>query len=303
MAFDTKQSGLRTRARHRINGWVERLNLRVETLTAQRTEEARLRRLAGRGQFEDAVFPVPAPFRSCDPRPVWDALERFGPQLERLRSARDNPAGFQLDNLFFGSPDAEAAYAMVRLHRPGTIVEIGSGHSTRLLRQAILDEGLETTLVSIDPSPRTDVSRLADVLHRTPVELLDDPEIVQRLGENDVLFIDSSHEIRCGNDVVHCYLQLLPRLGRGVLIHVHDVFLPFEYPRPWVLEKGRAWNEQYLVQAILGWSDAFEVLWPGHYLERTLPGFGEHFPWRGDAAASSLWLRKTRHGLRKGERE
>jgi hypothetical protein len=119
-------------------------------------------------------------------------------------------------------------------------------------------------------------------------------ELQDLLQPDDILFIDSSHEIRSGNDVVTLFLNVLPRLHSGVVIHVHDIFLPFEYPREWVIQNtlNVNWSEQYLVQAMLQGSDQFEVLWPGHFLQRTLPDFASHFGSKPVGIAMSLWLRK-----------
>ena len=114
---------------------------------------------------------------------------------------------------------------------------------------------------------------------------------------HDILFIDSSHVLRIGGDVQYEYLEILPRLARGVIVHSHDIFLPAEYPRHWVLEEHKFWTEQYLLQAFLAFNDSFEVLWAGSYMhlkhpekleeafssykrERTLPG--------------SFWMRKVK---------
>ena len=99
------------------------------------------------------------------------------------------------------------------------------------------------------------------------------------MGSDGVLFIDSSHEVRAGNDVVSLILKIIPTLSKGVVIHFHDIYLPYEYPRDLMLEHrwSRDWNEQYILQAMLQGSNQFEVLWPGNYLEQTLPGFSKHF--------------------------
>ena len=94
---------------------------------------------------------------------------------------------------------------------------------------------------------------------------------------NDILFIDSSHQIRIGNDVVKLLLDIIPALKKGVLVHFHDIFLPYDYPRQWIIDNRWEWNEQYLVQAMLQGSVEFEVLWPGHFLQRTFPNFANLF--------------------------
>src|SRR5207249_3221505 len=160
------------------------------------------------------------------------------------------------DSDYFSSPDAEVLYAIVRRFQPQTILEVGCGDSTKIMRQAILDGRLKARLISVDPRPRTEISGVADKLYRDPVETVRNPELFQSLQPRDVLFIDSSHEIKMGNDVVFLYLNLIPKLPPGVLIHVHDVFLPYEYPREWIMERKWEWNEQYLVQSLLSFSCA-----------------------------------------------
>ena len=116
------------------------------------------------------------------------------------------------------------------------------------------------------------------------------------LEENDILFIDSSHVLRIGGDVRYEYLEILPRLNRGVIVHAHDIFCPAEYPRQWVLEHYHFWTEQYLLQAFLTFNDSFEVLWGSSYmhinhpdkLEAAFSSYG-----RDVESPSSFWMRKT----------
>ena len=152
-------------------------------------------------------------------------------------------------------------------------------------------------LTCIDPHPRdflsagvpgiTELRR--EGIQETPLELF------EQLGENDILFVDTSHTVKTGGDVPWIYGEVLPRLRPGVFVHLHDIFLPGEYPERWVME-GWGWNEVYLVRAFLSFNSAFEVLWSTQYmlqnhLEEVLqafPGFGGYL----DRAGSSLWLRR-----------
>ena len=135
---------------------------------------------------------------------------------------------------------------------------------------------------------------MADACYAQPVEALHHTAPFHALREDDILFIDSSHAIKTGNDVVFLYLHVIPALAPGVLIHIHDVFLPYDYPKDWVMEKRWGFNEQYLVQSLLLFGDVFEVLWAGYFLQRSRADFATWFPhWRGQAA-TSLWLRKLR---------
>ena len=281
------------RLRASLNSSLEPLGFRIQSLTAERAEAARLQNLAGSGHFEREVFPVLASFRECDPSPVLSGVRDLACSLKRFVDS--TVAGeFTFANDYFNSPDAEVGYALVRMLRPKKIVEVGSGFSTRLFRSAITDGHLDTELVSIDPSPRREIFGVADRILPKRLEEVDESELVEALGSRSVLFIDSSHGIRAGNDVVTLLLRIVPKLPIGTVIHLHDIFLPFEYPREWLLDYGWDWNEQYLVQGMLQFSETLEVIWAGHYFQRNITDFQSHFVAPIPGRASSLWLRKVR---------
>jgi hypothetical protein len=273
-----------------MNKFLAPLNLVVETRTTERREKQRLETLNAAGHFSKEVLPVLPQFLACDPAPILAAVARFRDLTDRFSRPEQSDL-YSFSNAYFFSPDAEVAYAVLRLFKSRTVVEVGSGNSTLLFREAIRDGSLETELVSIDPSPRRSVETAADCVMKCRLEQVSPREFLS-LRENDVLFIDSSHEVLAGNDVIRLVLEVMPTLQKGVVIHLHDIFLPFEYPREWVIDESRRWNEQYLVQALLLDSDRFEVLWPGHFLQRTLPDFTSHFGQVNLCRASSLWLRK-----------
>ena len=281
-------------AKEIANSFLRMGNMRIETLTAERAEMSRLRKLVERGHFERPIFPILSQFAECDPSRILQQIKsdetRFAAILES-----SEPNGFNLDNEYYTTPDAEVLYSIVQLYRPQRIVEIGSGHSTHLFRCAIRDTQLATRLVSIDPEPRRDISKWTDEVLRMRAEDASSLDIVERLGENDILFIDSSHSIEIGNDVVWLFLNVIPLLRDGVLIHLHDIFLPYEYPADWVIKNRWKWNEQYLLQTLLQGSNQFDVIWPGHYLQRTMTNFTMCFRnWKKDHWATSVWLRRSR---------
>lgn len=150
-------------------------------------------------------------------------------------------------NGFFPGLDAVSLHGMLCIHEPRIFCEIGSGHSTRFARHAIQRRSLSTRIMSIDPHPRADIDRICDSVVRRPVEDVD-PEYFDVLESGDVLFIDSSHRSFTNSDVTTFYLDILPRLKSGVLIHIHDVFLPYDYPPDW---SDRFYNEQYLLACVL----------------------------------------------------
>jgi predicted O-methyltransferase YrrM len=270
----------------RSAGW------RLDSLTAERDELARLCRLEKKGHFTRTVFPILPQFKASDPLVVLTQIQADCDQFDQL-TRKSDPNGFDLRNEYYTSPDAEVLYSMVRLFRPSAIVEVGSGHSTKLFRAAISDAEIDCKLTSIDPAPRRDIVEYSDRVISSLVEEVGSAALFESLQANDFLFIDSSHLVKAGNDVVWLLLSVLPILQRGVIIHLHDIFLPYEYPKEWIITHRWNWNEQYLVQAFLTDNAAYEVLWAGHYLQRSLAAFQTHFPHiRDDGVARSLWLRK-----------
>ncbi|MBF0510802.1 MAG: class I SAM-dependent methyltransferase, partial [Candidatus Omnitrophica bacterium] len=119
-----------------------------------------------------------------------------------------------------------------------------------------------------------------------------DVSFFDELGENDILFVDSSHVSKTGSDVNHILFNILPKLNKGVLIHFHDIFYPFEYPKPWVLE-GRCWNEDYLLRAFLSYNNSFEIVVFNTFLEHFHEDwFKENMPLCLKNKGGSIWLRK-----------
>ena len=285
---------IKSRFRNWLNKWLALANLRIETRIAERTEMDRLLKLEQTGHFRRQVFPVLPQIARCDPNPLLEALDKYHEQTSRFARPRQDGM-YSFSNDYFTSPDAEVAYALIRLLHPKRIIEVGSGNSTHLFREAITDGELDTKVVSVDPSPRREIESVANEVIRRRLEEVPPSQLQDVLQPDDILFIDSSHEIRSGNDVVTLFLNVLPKLHSGVVIHVHDIFLPFEYPQEWVIQNtlNVNWAEQYLVQAMLQGSDQFEVLWPGHFLQRTWPEFADHFDGKPIGIATSLWLRKV----------
>jgi hypothetical protein len=174
---------------------------------------------------------------------------------------------FHLDNDFFGGLDALVAYCMVRHFKPRLIIEIGGGFSTLLLTEAAAKNNT-SALICIEPFPQEFLKQSVPGLHRLIEKKVEDVdlEFFSQLHSGDVLFIDSSHTVKIGGDVNYLFLEVLPRLEPGVIVHIHDIFLPFEYRRNWVLGEFRFWAEQYLLQAFLAFNSEFEVLMANSYM-------------------------------------
>jgi hypothetical protein len=239
-------------------------------------------------------------------------------QLELLRRFRDtyrveydafprgpgpDPRTYHVDNGSFESVDGEVLYCMIREFRPGRIIEVGSGHSTLVAAQAVLrnasgDARGPCDFVAIEPHPNELLLGGFPGLSRLVRREVQDVPLreFEALRENDILFIDSSHVLKAGSDVRYLLLEVLPRLAPGVLVHVHDVFLPSEYPREWVLRHRRFYTEQYLLHAFLLFNRAFAVLWSASYLhlnhpeelEAAFASYGPKTRWPG-----SLWMRRV----------
>jgi len=217
---------------------------------------------------------------------------------------------FYVENGVFLGGDAEVLYCMLRHFKPRRFIEVGSGYSTLLSAQALCknreeDESFACEFISIDPCPpgmlEASVPGLSRLI-RKPIQEIPISELTC-LSANDILFIDSSHVLRVGGDVQLEYLEVLPRLPIGVIVHIHDVFLPMDYPREWFLERHRFWNEQYLLQAFLTFNDSFEILCAVSYLHVRHPDkladafqtYRRDERWQGRRCLpGSFWMRRVR---------
>lgn len=201
-----------------------------------------------------------------------DLLDRlsFSQELAELPMKKPDGLGFYLNNGTFEQGDAEYWYQIIRLIRPTRIFEVGGGNSTLMAAKAIRknqqeDPGYRCRHVSIEPYEMPWLEETGVTVVRKKVE---DVAAVffSELGENDILFIDSSHIIRPQGDVLHEYLELLPSLNKGVIVHVHDIFSPKNYPKQWLEDEVRFWNEQYLLEAFLSHNSAWKIMGALNYL-------------------------------------
>lgn len=201
----------------------------------------------------------------------------------------------------FGPVDAAFLYGVVRHFKPRRIIEVGSGFSTLVALDALdrnQREGSTGRLLAIEPYPRDFLKSIRsdhfDFLEKKVQEV--PLSEFRSLGENDVLFIDSSHVCKIGSDVQYEILEILPRLSPGVIVHFHDIFLPAEYPEAWIRQERRFWNEQYLLQAFLSLNDKFSVLLAGYWLHLNHPEvLKEVIPhYTAQDGPGSFWMRKVK---------
>lgn len=254
-------------------------------------------------------------------------LQEVVPQYEGewsadLDSAAICSVGYNRNNGFFETIDAEIAYCLVRHLKPHRIIEVGGGYSSRVLAAALnmnsKIDGVHGEIVTIDPYPdRYPRRALSD-----RVQLIVEPvqnvglDVFLTLRSGDILFLDSSHVVGIGSDVVKEYLEILPRIQPGVVIHAHDIFIPADYPRAAVLKNLAFWSEQYLLQALLMFNPLFEVIWGSSAMQsyhsealeqvfphwkrsyRDMPRNKRQFLPTVDGNRvwpSSFWIRRTEH--------
>jgi predicted O-methyltransferase YrrM len=219
------------------------------------------------------------------------AIGQYRTELQSIKADAPAPAP-RWGQEWFAPLDAAMLYALIRTRRPARLLEVGSGHSTRFAAQAIRDEGLSTQHVAIDPAPRAALDGLNVTLHRAVLKDAD-RALFASLQAGDMLFIDSSHILMPGTDVDELFNRVLPALPKGVLIHIHDIFLPDDYPADWAW---RGYNEQLVILPLLA-GGAYRPLFASRYVEtrmkaETAASLIATLP-SSKAPATSLWLEKV----------
>jgi hypothetical protein len=156
-------------------------------------------------------------------------------------------------------------YGMLSVHRPSMLLEIGSGNSTKFARRAIVDQALPTKITSIDPLPRAECDTLCDRIIRSRLEE-SDLDVFDELAPGDILYMDGSHRCFANSDVTVFFTEVLPRIPAGVIVAVHDIFLPHDYPPR---RMKRFYSEQYVLAAyILGKGASCDIILPNYYVSR-----------------------------------
>ncbi len=200
-----------------------------------------------------------------------EILQSFNYNDELLRfpiNKTNNKREYYYNVGAFSSGDAEYLYNMIRYFKPIKIIEIGSGNSTLMVRNAI--EGNRKKSTAYDCEHICIESYEADWLEELGIKIIREKvenlkiDVFKSLQKNDILFIDSSHMIRPQGDVLYEYLEILPSLSKGVIVHIHDIFTPKDYLDEWFGEK--FWNEQYLLEAFLSFNKDFRIIGATNYL-------------------------------------
>lgn len=239
-----------------------------------------------------------------DPDEQWKLLDGFDyrDELRHFGTPPTSPNDYYYDNSYFGPGDADFYYSIIRKNKPKRIVEIGSGYSTRLACAAVRANEAESAgsgarITCIEPySNDAMLSALEVERIRTPVEAVD-LGLFANLESNDILFIDSSHVIRPEGDVLYEIQQILPRVAKGVWIHVHDIFTPRDYPPHWLIDRMSFWNEQYLLESFLAFNPDFRVAAALNYLcaldRQRVRSRLPLMDLRPDAELASFWIVRT----------
>lgn len=182
--------------------------------------------------------------------------------IKKSDSEKD-PQAPVYNNGFLPGLDIVAIYTMLAEHRPKKYLEIGSGNSTKVAYKAKKEQGLATEIISIDPMPRAEIDALADRVIRKPFEDIDF-DIVDELEAGDILFVDNSHRVLPNSDAMVFFMEILPRLKKGVLVHIHDIYIPYDYPQ---FMCDRSYSEQYaLASFVLANPEKFKTIFPCYFV-------------------------------------
>ncbi|MEJ6685862.1 MAG: class I SAM-dependent methyltransferase [Crocinitomicaceae bacterium] len=199
------------------------------------------------------------------------------------------------NNGFLPGMDIISIYTMLAINKPKKYIEIGSGNSTKVAFKAKQEQGLNTEIISIDPQPRAEIDSLADEVIRKPFENID-LKLIEELEENDILFVDNSHRILPNSDAMVFFMEILPRLKKGVIVHIHDIYLPYDYPQ---FMCDRFYSEQYgLAMYILANPKKFETIMPNYFIfedkelsEKLAPIWGHENLRTVERHGGSYWIR------------
>lgn len=251
---------------------------------------------------EDSIFGSTPPV-GIDVREGEQVM--FAKSLPTLRASpqfpanADGPTRYHYKNGAFSYGDATILAAMMLKFRPKRIVEFGSGYSSALMLDVNeSDCNNEISLTFVDPFPDT-LNKILREEDRRRHRVMDVPahgvpySLAEELEPGDIYFMDTTHIVKTGSDVIHHFQKMLPRLSPGVIIHIHDIFYPFEYPRPWVMDMNLSWNELYYVQAFLTDNQNYEILfWNDFIAQHHISLMAEVAPTFCYDTGSSFWIRK-----------
>ncbi|HEY0367552.1 MAG TPA: class I SAM-dependent methyltransferase [Pyrinomonadaceae bacterium] len=223
-------------------------------------------------------------FRWDDQLALLNELTAYHDELSALE--------FDFNNGFFNGLDAAVYYSLIRHLKPQRIIEIGGGYSTQLANKALITNG-SGSLTCIEPYPErlNGAGSNVELIQKRVEEI--DAAFFSCLAADDILFIDSSHTVKFGSDVCYEFLEILPRLAPGVWVHVHDIFLPHDYPAEWLIDRRLALNEQYLLEAFLSFNQQFQVILANYWLCLDYREQVSRLWPNADLGGSSFWMKRV----------
>lgn len=203
---------------------------------------------------------------------------------------------YYFHNLAFDGVDGLVYYSMIRNFKPKKVLEIGSGWSTKIAAQAAL-LNKNTQITCIEPYPMEFLKKgfpgLSKIISKDVQKI--PLSFFEQLEKDDILFIDSTHTVKTGGDVNYLFLEVIPRLKKGVYIHIHDIFLPFDYPKKWVIDEKRFWAEQYLLQSFLTFNSSYKIIYSNNYMGYKYPQkVRKTFPKSPYIKGGSIWIKKIK---------
>jgi hypothetical protein len=221
---------------------------------------------------------------------------RFKPAFEKIQRDSKNEKLPAWENGFFPSVDTIMLYTLLENFRPKMYVEIGSGNSTKVAAFCRKQEKIRYSITSIDPHPRREIREIADLWFEKPIQQVE-LDLFNSLEPNDILFMDGSHVLHANSDVMWFFLEILPAIPKGVIIHIHDIFLPYDYPL-WFCQ--RFFSEQYILASCLLNSEYYKIICPNYYVlnENICPGVWEEL-WKiptlnsVEKTGRSFWFTKV----------
>ncbi len=192
---------------------------------------------------------------------------KYADNIQMIKDSKEerNENNPSWNNGYLPGLDIVGLYGIIANYKPQKYIEIGSGNSTKVARKAIVENNLKTEITSIDPFPRANIDHLADSVIRKPFENLPDNKfIIESLEKNDILFIDNSHRVFPNSDSMICFLELIPFLKKGVIVQIHDIYLPYDYPQ---FMCDRAYSEQYgLAFYLLANPQKYQTIFPAYFI-------------------------------------
>ncbi|KQW50994.1 hypothetical protein ASD02_32170 [Ensifer sp. Root1252] len=234
---------------------------------------------------------------------LWGA---FVPHMKDYPFQKQQTQGHRyfLENIYYGISDASILVGILNHFKPSKYFEVGSGFSSALALDVAQNADWEMEFRFVEPYPEVRLDTLLNDAdrQRSRIEKSFVQEIplswFQELGNDDILFIDSTHVAKSGSDVVYLYTEILSHIPVGVIVHVHDIFFPFDYPPHWVIGDNRSWNEAYMLHAFLEGNDSFEVIFFNdafglHERELVARTYPEFLGVSG-LTGGSIWLRKIK---------